>query len=81
MILNDRNYLRTLPTAALLDAAKHSNNELALVLAERLIAAQNEIARLWGDHTGMVAHWQRRAADATLDAANQAARHDADDYI
>lgn len=81
MILTDRNYLRTLPTADLLDAAKYTHNELALVLAERLIEAQAEIGRLWGDHTGMVAHWQRRAADATLDAANQAARHDADDDI
>jgi hypothetical protein len=46
-MLTDRNYLRTLPTSALLDAAKRSDNELALVLAERLVKAQNEIARLW----------------------------------
>jgi len=78
MILTDRNYLRTMPTAALLDAAKYTNNELAIVLAERLADAQADIGRLWGDHAGMVAYWQRKAADATLDAANQAARHDAD---
>ena len=77
MILTDRNYLRTLPTADLLAAAKYADNELALVLAERLIEAQSDIGRLWGDHAKMVAHWQRKAADATLDAANQAARHDA----
>lgn len=47
MILTDRTYLRTLPTAALLDAAKYSDNELAIVLAERLVKAQDEIARLW----------------------------------
>jgi len=46
-MLTDRNYLRTLPTADLLGAAKHSNNELAIVLAERLVKAQDEIARLW----------------------------------
>jgi len=81
MILTDRNYLRTLPTADLLDAAKYTHNELALVLAERLIEAQADIGRLWGDHAKMVAYWQRKAADATLDAANQAVRHDADDDI
>jgi hypothetical protein len=47
MLTTDRNYLRTLPTSALLDAAKHTDNELALVLAERLVKAQDEIARLW----------------------------------
>jgi hypothetical protein len=46
MKLNDRNYLRTLPTLALLDAAKH-DSELALVLAERLAEAQADIGRLW----------------------------------
>jgi len=46
MKLNDRNYLRTLPTLALLDAAKH-DSELALVLAERLAEAQADIAKLW----------------------------------
>lgn len=44
--MNDRNYLRTLPTLALLDAAKH-DSELALVLAERLADAQADIAKLW----------------------------------
>jgi hypothetical protein len=46
MKLNDRNYLRTLPTLALLDAAKH-DSELSLVLAERLTEAQADIAKLW----------------------------------
>jgi len=46
MKLNDRNYLRTLPTLALLDAARH-DSELALVLAERLAEAQADIGRLW----------------------------------
>jgi hypothetical protein len=46
-MLTDRNYLRTLPTAALLDAAKHTDNELALVLAEHLTEAQADIGRLW----------------------------------
>ena len=46
-MLTDRNYLRTLPTAALLDAAKYADNELALVLAERLAEAQADLARLW----------------------------------
>jgi hypothetical protein len=62
-MLTDRTYLRTLPTLALLDAAKYTNNELALVLAERLIAAQDEIARLWDETT----HWAevaRNVADA-----------------
>ena len=62
MILTDRTYLRTLPTAALLDAAKYSDNELAIVLAERLIAAQAEIARLW-DETPWV-EVARNVADA-----------------
>ena len=46
MKLNDRNYLRTLPTLALIDAARH-DSELALVLAERLTEAQADIAKLW----------------------------------
>jgi hypothetical protein len=46
MKLNDRNYLRTLPTLALLDAARH-DSELSLVLAERLAEAQADIGRLW----------------------------------
>lgn len=45
--MNDRTYYRTLPTLALLDAAKYSDNELAIVLAERLADAQADIAKLW----------------------------------
>jgi hypothetical protein len=47
MNMNDRTYYRTLPTLALLDAAKYSDNELAIVLAERLADAQADIAKLW----------------------------------
>jgi hypothetical protein len=53
MKLNDRNYLRTLPTLALLDAAKH-DSELALVLAERLADSQADVARLWRQHDAMM---------------------------
>lgn len=45
--MNDRTYYRALPTLALLDAAKYSDNELAIVLAERLADAQADIAKLW----------------------------------
>ena len=45
--MNDRAYYRTLPTLALLDAAKYSDNELAIVLAERLADSQADIAKLW----------------------------------
>jgi hypothetical protein len=47
MNMNDRTYYRSLPTLALLDAAKYSDNELAIVLAERLADAQGDIAKLW----------------------------------
>jgi hypothetical protein len=47
MNMNDRTYYRSLPTLALLDAAKYSDNELAIVLAERLADAQADIAKLW----------------------------------
>jgi hypothetical protein len=45
--MNDRTYYRSLPTLALLDAAKYSDNELAIVLAERLADSQADIAKLW----------------------------------
>lgn len=54
MKLNDRNYLRTLPTLALLDAAKH-DSELALVLAERLTEAQADIAKIWRHYDAIYA--------------------------
>jgi len=60
MKLNDRNYFRTLPTLALLDAAKH-DSELALVLAERLTEAQADIAKCWRQYDAM------RAVDADDD--------------
>jgi hypothetical protein len=55
MKLNDRSYWRTMPTAALLDAAKYSDNELAIVLAERLADAQADIGRLWRQWDAMQA--------------------------
>ena len=61
MKLNDRSYWRTMPTAALLDAAKYSDNELAIVLAERLADAQADIAKLWRQYDAM------RAVDADED--------------
>ena len=54
MKLNDRNYLRTLPTLALLDAARY-DSELAIVLAERLADAQADIAKLWRQYDAMQA--------------------------
>jgi hypothetical protein len=53
--MNDRSYWRTMPTAALLDAAKYSDNELAIVLAERLEDAQAGIAKLWLQYDAMQA--------------------------
>ena len=53
--MNDRTYYRSLPTAALLDAAKYSDNELSLVLAERLADAQADIAKLWRQYDAMQA--------------------------
>ena len=55
MKLNDRSYWRTMPTAALLDAAKYSDHELAIVLAERLADAQADIAKLWRQYDAMSA--------------------------
>jgi hypothetical protein len=53
--MNDRTYYRSLPTLALLDAAKYSDNELAIVLAERLTEAQADIAKLWRQYDAMQA--------------------------
>lgn len=53
--MNDRTYYRSLPTLALLDAAKYSDNELAIVLAERLADAQADIAKLWRQYDAMSA--------------------------
>jgi hypothetical protein len=51
--MNDRTYYRSLPTLALLDAAKYSDNELAIVLAERLADSQADIAKLWRQYDAM----------------------------
>ena len=57
--MNDRTYYRSLPTLALLDAAKYSDNELALVLAERLADAQADISKLWRQYDALrTAHYE-----------------------
>ncbi len=43
---NDRNYLRMLSDSGLIDAARAGDNDLALVLAERLHALLDVEARL-----------------------------------
>jgi hypothetical protein len=55
MKLNDRSYWRTMPTTALLDAAKYSDNELALVLAERLADLQADLAKCWRHYDALQA--------------------------
>jgi hypothetical protein len=55
MKLNDRSFYRTMPTTTLLDAAKYSDHELAIVLAERLADAQADIAKLWRQYDAMQA--------------------------
>ena len=42
-MLNDRNYCRMLDDEDLIDAAKEANNELAVVLAERLHKARRKL--------------------------------------
>jgi hypothetical protein len=56
--MNDRTYYRSLPTLALLDAAKYSDNELAIVLAERLADAQADIAKLWRQYDAHTASYE-----------------------
>ena len=52
-MLNDRNYYRQLDDEELIDLAKHSTDELALVLGERLREAIREIES---------AHYNKKAA-------------------
>jgi chromosome segregation ATPase len=58
--MNDRNYWRTCDTSRLLEEARDSGNELAIVLGERLedmdVEAREELAE-----------WQQRAEDLQID--------------
>jgi hypothetical protein len=79
----DRDYFRCLDDAELMRLARDSGHELAIVLGERLAMLpemDTELAR----QRERVIYWQRKAADATLraadaDAALQAARDPGDD--
>ena len=43
--MNDRNYYRTLPVRALIEAARDSGHELAIALGERLAERLVEVER------------------------------------
>lgn len=48
-MLNDRNYYRMLDDEELIDAAKETKNELAIVLGERLRKARRKLEDLHYD--------------------------------
>jgi phage shock protein A len=58
--MNDRNYWRSQDTSRLIDDARHSGHELAIVLGERLedldVEAREELAE-----------WQQKAEDLQID--------------
>ena len=58
--MNDRNYWRSQDTLRLIDDARHSGHELAIVLGERLedldVEAREELAE-----------WKQRAEDLQID--------------
>jgi peptidoglycan hydrolase CwlO-like protein len=58
--MNDRNYWRSQDTSRLIDDARHSGHELAIVLGERLedmdVEAREELAE-----------WQQKAHDLQID--------------
>lgn len=58
--MNDRNYWRTFDTSRLIDDARHSGHELAIVLGERLedmdVEAREELAE-----------WKQKAEDLQID--------------
>jgi chromosome segregation ATPase len=58
--MNDRNYWRSQDTSRLIDDARHSGHELAIVLGERLedldVEAREELAE-----------WKQRAEDLQID--------------
>jgi hypothetical protein len=74
---NDRNYFRKLLSYELIDAARYGDNELAIVLAERLDVlldaqeqlddAKREIAELNADRE----YWRKVAIEAQFQLAAQ----------
>jgi hypothetical protein len=83
MTTHDRDYFRCLDDAELVRLARDSGHELAIVLGERLAMLPDMDAELARQRERVI-YWQRKAADATLraadaDAALQAARDPGDD--
>jgi hypothetical protein len=83
MTTHDRDYYRCLDDADLIRLARDSGHELAIVLGERLAMLPDMDTEL-AHQRARVIYWQRKAADATLraadaDAALQAARDPGDD--
>lgn len=66
----DRNYLRMLSDSGLIDAARAGDNELALVLAERLIAlldVQEQLENVTNERDEIDARcdiWKQQAIEA-----------------
>ena len=66
----DRNYLRMLSDSGLIDAGRASDNELALVLAERLIAlldVQEQLENVTNERDELDARcdiWKQQAIEA-----------------
>ena len=66
----DRNYLRMLSDSGLIDAGRASDNELALVLAERLIAlldVQEQLENVTDERDELDARcdvWKQQAIEA-----------------
>ena len=94
MTTHDRGSYRCLDDAELVRLARDSGHELAIVLGERLAMLpemKDELAywrltraKQMSDWNERLVYWQRKAADATLRAANadatlQAARDPGDD--
>jgi hypothetical protein len=83
MTTHDRDYYRCLDDIDLVRLARDSGHELAIVLGERLAMLSGFEAEI-AHQRARVIYWQRKAADATLraadaDAALQAARDPGDD--
>jgi phage shock protein A len=58
--MNDRNYWRSQDTSRLIDDARHSGHELAIVLGERLEDLDVEAREA-------LAEWKQRAEDLQID--------------
>lgn len=58
--MNDRNYWRSQDTSRLIDDARHSGHELAIVLGERLEDMDTEAQEA-------LAEWKQRAEDLQID--------------